>query len=214
MTDRQLGHDNRQRLPGAFAFLAAFLTWLGPGLSTHATTDAMTIAGIEIPLTLRAGEHTLVLNGAGQRRKMFVDAYIACLYILKPDHDPARILAADEPQAVIMHVTSDMMTRQRLTAALPKDLARAVGGDLDPIRARTGQLLEMFDQEVSSGDVFTLIYLSEQGTQIWHNEQFKGNIEGLDFKQALFGIWLSENPTQNSLKQDLLSRDLPDPSAD
>ena len=75
---------------------------------------------------------------------------------------------------------------------------------MDAIRPQTERLLTMFDQEVASGDVFKMVYVPGDGTQIWHNERFKGRIEGLRFKQALFGIWLSDNPTQESLKKKLL----------
>lgn len=157
---------------------------------------------------LRVGEHELALNGAGMRRKVFVDAYIACLYLAERDDDPIRILQADEPQAVVMHITSDLVTRDRLTRSLPKDLARSTGNDLASIRPEADLLLSMFDQEVTSGDVFKMVYLPGEGTRVWHNGELKGRIEGLAFKQALFGIWLSPNPTQKSLKKKLLELEL------
>lgn len=169
--------------------------------------SATTIAGIEIPETLDAGEHTLYLNGAGMRKKLFIDAYVACLYVPEPETDPERILNADEPQAVIMHITSKMVTRERLTASLPKDLRRSTDSDLDSIRPQVDLLLAMFDGEVAPGDTFKLIYLPGKGTRVWHNDRLRGTIEGLDFKRALFGIWLSEKPTQESLKSDLLRAD-------
>jgi len=164
----------------------------------------MTIAGIDIPETLSVGDHTLVLNGAGLRKKLFVDAYVACLYLADHDRDPQRILDADEPQAVIMHVASELVTRKRLTDSLPRDLRRSTGNQLESIRSQTDQLLAMFDDEVAAGDVFRMVYLPGTGTQVWHNERLKGTIEGLEFKRALFGIWLSEQPTQPSLKLALL----------
>lgn len=174
-------------------------------VATTPAAVATTIAGIEIPETLRAGEHSLLLNGAGMRQKMFIDAYVACLYVSEPDNDPERILAADEPQAVIMHITSTLVTRERLTASLPKDLRRSTDDDLDSIRPQVDLLLAMFDREVARGDTFRLVYLPRKGTEVWHNDRIKGTIEGLDFKRALFGIWLSERPTQKSLKRELLN---------
>jgi len=67
----------------------------------------------------------------------------------------------------------------------------------------------MFEGEIVPGDTFRLIYLPGKGTQVWHNDRFKGAIEGHDFKRALFGIWLSENPAQESLKDELLRADPP-----
>jgi len=208
-----LNHDMNESENAAIAvrrrrtgWLAALLTTM-MAVATAPVVVATTIAGIEIPDTLDAGEHTLLLNGAGMREKLFIDAYIACLYVPEPDTDPVRILTADEPQAVIMHITSGMVTRERLTASLPKDLRRSTGNDLDSIRPQVDLLLTMFDGEIAPGDTFRLIYLPGEGTQVWHNDRLKGAIEGLDFKRALFGIWLSEKPTQESLKSDLLRAD-------
>lgn len=215
MTDLTTGvpTDVQPRVFG-LATLPVVLAALVLALVPLAPARALSIAGIEIPETLEVGDHVLRLNGAGLRRKMFVEAYVACLYVPQPETDSQRILAADEPQAVIMHITSNLVTRERLTAGLPRDLARSTDNNMKPIRTRSKRLLAMFDSEVTSGDVFRLIYLPGQGTQVWHNDAFKGSIDGLDFKQALFGIWLSEKPTQNSLKQDLLSPDQTDQTAD
>jgi hypothetical protein len=36
------------------------------------------------------------------------------------------------------------------------------------------------------------------------NDVVKGKIPGFDFKQALFGIWLSDKPVDETLKKHLL----------
>jgi len=195
----------REREPGAVMALLRTLLVLLPAVPLATTTVAeTTVAETIIPATLQAGEHRLKLNGAGMREQLLVGAYIACLYLTEPSADAPRILAADEPQAVSMHVNSNLLTRQRLIATLPKDLKQSTGGDFGRFRAKTDQLLAMIDQEVVRGDVFRLIYLPDTGLQIWHNDRLKGVIEGLDFKRALFGIWLSERPTQSSLKRAML----------
>jgi len=194
---------NARRLrPSVSALLLAVLT-----IASAPSAPGMTIDGIDIPETLCVGDHTLVLNRAGMREKMFVDAYVACLYLPESDNDPERILAADEPQAVIMHINSDLVTRKRLTAAVPRDLRRSTGKDFDSIRPQTEKLVAMIDGNVAAGDVFRFVYLPGEGTRVWHNDQSKGVLKGVDFKRALFGIWLSESPTQKSLKRDLLRGD-------
>lgn len=199
----KVGRDVQRRRSRWLAKLLATLM----ALATTPSAVATSIGGIEIPDTLDAAEHTLRLNGAGMRRKLFIEAYVACLYVPEPNTDAERILSADEPQAVIMHITSGMVTRERLTTSLPKDLRRSTDDDLESIRPQVDLLLAMFDGEIAQGDTFRLIYLPDNGTQVWHNDIMKGVIEGLDFKRALFGIWLSEKPTQESLKSDLLRAD-------
>ena len=38
------------------------------------------------------------------------------------------------------------------------------------------------------------------------NDVFKGKILGKDFKKAFFGIWLSDKPIDQKLKNDLLGK--------
>lgn len=160
---------------------------------------------IAVPRTLEVGPHKLVLNGAGIRQQMFVDAYLACLYVLEPGDDAQQILDADQPQAITLHMTSDMVNGKRLEDSALAGLKRSTGGNLEPIRAEIDQLRAMFDAEVRKGDVFTLAYLPDQGLSIHHNERYVGTIRGKRFARALFGIWLSERPVQKSLKRELLN---------
>lgn len=178
--------------------LLAVLVWISPA-------RAMTLGDIEIPPDIQVGEQTLVLNGAGMREKMFVDAYVACLYLAERDGDPDHIMTADDPQAIVLHVTSGWVTTERLAKGLVKDLKKATEGNMAPIRSQTNRLLEMLAaREIAKGDMIKLAYQPDEGLEIWHNERRLGVVKGVEFKQALFGIWLSDRPTQNSLKLRML----------
>jgi hypothetical protein len=54
--------------------------------------------------------------------------------------------------------------------------------------------------------VFVLSYLPSSGVLVHKNGKQKGRIAGNEFKQALFGIWLSDRPVDESLKQAMLGR--------
>lgn len=175
------------------------------------SAHAMDIKDIDIPDSLEVGESTLVLNGAGMREKMFFDIYVACLYLQKPEDDPESVLAADRPQAITLHMTSELVTNERLKKATLKGLRKSTNNNIEPIRPQIDQLLSMFEKgQVAEGDVFRLAYLPGRGLRIFHNDELLGTIEGLRFKTALFGIWLSRNPAQESLKREMLSTAEPD----
>jgi hypothetical protein len=57
---------------------------------------------------------------------------------------------------------------------------------------------------VAVDDVFEFIYLPESGLDVIRNSKHLDTIEGLDFKKAFFGIWISDNPVQKSLKKAML----------
>jgi hypothetical protein len=54
-------------------------------------------------------------------------------------------------------------------------------------------------------DVYNLIYNpADASVYVYKNDELKGTVPGIDFKIALFGIWLSNNPVDEQLKKDLL----------
>ncbi|HMP05316.1 MAG TPA: chalcone isomerase family protein, partial [Lacipirellulaceae bacterium] len=59
---------------------------------------------------------------------------------------------------------------------------------------------------IVKGDVFDLVYLPARGVTVLKNGQRVGAIQGLAFKQALFGIWLSNRPADESLRVALLGK--------
>ncbi|MCK5734042.1 MAG: chalcone isomerase family protein, partial [Candidatus Latescibacteria bacterium] len=63
-----------------------------------------------------------------------------------------------------------------------------------------------FRDKINKNDVYDLIYIPGKGTEVHKNEKFYSLTEGLPFKQALFGIWLCENPAQKSLKKEMLGK--------
>ena len=62
----------------------------------------------------------------------------------------------------------------------------------------------MFSDAIKVGDKFILVYVPEKGVVFYKNGEKKGVIEGYDFKKALFGIWLGDNPVDEGLKKGLL----------
>ncbi len=48
------------------------------------------------------------------------------------------------------------------------------------------------------------MYVPEKGVVVFKNGKIQPIIEGLEFKKALYGIWLGEEPADDDLKEDLL----------
>ncbi|MGB0368446.1 MAG: chalcone isomerase family protein, partial [Flavobacteriales bacterium] len=60
--------------------------------------------------------------------------------------------------------------------------------------------------EIVEGNVFDIIYVPGTGVESYKNGQLEGTIEGMDFKKALFGIWLGEKPADGDLKEAMLGK--------
>jgi hypothetical protein len=160
---------------------------------------------VELPARLTVGQQELVLNGSGAREQYFLDMYTAGLYLAQPGAAPAEIIAADAPMSIRIVITSRFVSQEKLVASLQDGLAASTGGQLEPIRDQTQQFRQCFADQIASGDVFDLVYLPGRGVIVLKNGTNKGTVAGLEFKRALFGIWLGERPVDDGLKQALLA---------
>jgi hypothetical protein len=82
----------------------------------------------------------------------------------------------------------------------------ATKGNPEPIKSQIEEFISVFKEKIEKNDIFELIYLPAKGLEVYKNGEFKSRIEGLAFKQALFGIWLSDKPAQKSLKEEMLGK--------
>ncbi len=164
------------------------------------------IAGINLPDVLETGQTTLVLNGAGVRTKFFLDLYVGGLYLQQKSANPEKIIAADEPMAIRLHIISSMITSEKMEKATREGFTKATGGNIAPIHAQIETFISVFREKIQEDDIYDLMYLPGTGTEVYKNSDRKSLMQGLAFKQALFGIWLSDKPAQKSLKKKMLGK--------
>jgi hypothetical protein len=167
---------------------------------------AVEIGDVQIPDNLTIQNHTLVLNGAGFRKKWFVKVYVGGLYLLGKSQDQTKIIEADEPMAVTLHMVYDGVTSKKMTDSMSEGFKNATDGKLDTLKERIEQFNGFFSEEIKDKDIFQMIYLPGEGVRVLKNDQELGRIEGLDFKQALFGIWLCDKPADKGLKTKMLGQ--------
>ena len=93
-----------------------------------------------------------------------------------------------------------------MTSAINEGFERSTQGKTQAIETEIQQLITEFQSGVEKKDRFDFTYLTGVGTLVSKNGEQKTTIKGLPFREAFFGIWLSDNPIQKSLKADLLSQ--------
>lgn len=169
-----------------------------------APVSALTVEGVDIPETYSAMDTELKLNGAGTRSKWFMDLYVGGLYVPESIDDGQAVINADEPQAITLHIISGMITSDRMTEATMEGFKNATDGDLSAIRDDVDQFMSVFAEEIKEGDVFDLVYLPSEGVRVLKNGEVRDTVGDLEFKKALFGIWLSDKPAQKELKASML----------
>ena len=165
-------------------------------------TAQPTLAGV--PGKLRVGNTELQLNGSGYRKKNLFTLYEGALYLQKPSRDAEAIIKADAPMAIRIQITSGFVSQQKMWDALKAGFQNATGGNANLIDSQIQDLRQCLNEPINKNDVFVFSNLPGRGVSIEKNGMLKDRIAGAEFKQALFGIWLSERPADEDLKQAML----------
>jgi hypothetical protein len=175
-------------------------------LVTATASAQMKVGGITLPATENYSDQTLVLNGAGVREKLWIDLYAAGLYLDQKTKNASEVLNADKPMAIKLHIVSKLITSDKMVDAVTEGFEKSTNGNVAPIQDRIETILGFFKEDIKKNDVFDLVYLpSKGGVVAYKNGQEKGLIKGKDFKKALFGIWLSNRPADDGLRDELLA---------
>ncbi|HPC81876.1 MAG TPA: chalcone isomerase family protein [Thermoanaerobaculaceae bacterium] len=183
------------RVAGAFLLAATLAAGAG----------AAELAGVSLPDAVQAAGSTLKLNGAGVRKKVIVKVYVGGLYLVTPRTDPAAILAADEPRQMIMHFVYKEVEAAKVTEAFREGFAGNSAAALPALQARLDAFCALWPA-MRSGDRAVMTYVPGDGTTLAVNGTVLGKIEGKDFADALFAVWLGPKPADASLKAGLLGK--------
>ncbi len=181
-------------------------TFLAGGLVlVAAAAGAMELAGVTMPDTHTINGTTLKLNGMGVRKKLFVKVYVGGLYLAKPSHDAAAILAADEAKEVAMHFLYSKVGKDKLVEAWREGFAANSAASLPALQARLDEFCALWP-DMKSGEEAFVTYLPGTGTTLVLNGKQVGVIPGKDFADAMFAVWLGAKPADAGLKAGMLGQ--------
>ena len=166
--------------------------------------QAMEIGGVTLPETMIVGGEELILNGAGFRKKAFFKIYVGALYLTSEESDPQVIIDNDEPMAIRMHFTHKGVSPQKLIKSWNDGFMNATGGNTDPLLDEIDTFNSYFIDEAKKGDIYDFVYTPDGGLSITLKGEHMGTIPGVQFKKALFGIWLGDKPADKGLKEGML----------
>jgi len=169
-----------------------------------APVSAANIAGVNMPEHMQYAGKTLVLNGAGVRKKLFMNIYVGGLYLTTKNKDADAIMNADKPMSIRLVITSDLISPTRLKSTTMAGFKTVMNGDITPLKNEITQLLNAFDKGVSAGDVYELVNVPGSGVHVMRNGQRVETIRSHFFKKTLFGIWLSKKPVHAGLRARML----------
>jgi hypothetical protein len=164
------------------------------------------LGGVKVPYIFKTDETTLLINGAGIREKYFMDMYVGTLYLKAKSADASKIINADEAMCIHLNIVSGMITSEKMIKAVDEGFVNSTNNNTAPLAAKIKQFKDVFNAKINKGDVFDIVYESAKGLVILKNSKPAATITGLDFKKALFGIWLGNKPADEDLKEKMLGK--------
>lgn len=163
--------------------------------------EAAEIEDIPFPRVVTVDEDPLPLFGLGLLRyRVLFRGYVGGLY-LPPDATPAQTFE-DVPKVLELYYFWDIAGRMFGEAA-DEHLRRTQKPEtLAPLRARLERLHRLYE-DVEVGDRYRLTYLPGKGMTLAHNGKELGTIEGADFANVYFSIWLGTEPLNEAFRDQM-----------
>ncbi|KLT71167.1 MULTISPECIES: chalcone isomerase family protein [Flavobacterium] len=187
--------------------LLALTLLLSLQFSTVSAQSQLDVNGVTVPRKIDFQNKSLQLNGAGGRSKMWTEVYVQALYLSQLSQDPKFIIDSDTEMAIRIEITSSLVSSNKLTKAMNAGFEKSAGNNFEELRPRIEDFKKLLSDVITEKDVFILAYNPfDQTINVYKNEVLKGKIPGFDFKKAFFGIWLSDKPVDETLKNNLLGK--------
>ncbi len=175
-------------------------------ISAFSVSAQKKLAGIEIPVKVNFNETNLELNGAGIRSKYFMDMYVGGLYLSTPNNNGIVIMNEDKIMAIKLHIINSLITTKRMIEAVDEGFKKSTKGKQAELKAEIDKFKAVFSPEIKENDVYDFVYIPAKGTVIYKNNKPSITIKGIEFKKALFGIWLCSEPADSGLKAAMLGK--------
>ena len=183
-------------------------TLLAASLVLPSYVLAAELAGVNVPDKVTLAESSLLLNGAGVRKKMLFEVYVASLYVTAKTGDAAAIIHSTTPRRMQLTMLRNVEGASLYQALLDGLQSNLTAAQLKELSSKVAELEKVFVEikSANKGDVIVLDFLPGQGSRVMVRGRVVGLIEGDLFASALLSIWLGKAPVSEDLKKSLLGK--------
>jgi len=171
---------------------------------SSAAGETRTLKGVTMPASITLEGRTLGLNGMGLRTKIVFKVYVGGLYLEKNSGNGMEIAASEQLKRMEL-VFLRGVTGADVAEAIIKGFENNAGAALPALKARMTKFAALIPN-VKSGDRLVFIYRPGAGLEVQANGKTAGSIDGKDFSDTLFKVWLGEKPADKALKAGLLGQ--------
>lgn len=165
-------------------------------LSAGPVASETQIAGVTLPGAARIGGHELALRTCGVREALWIDHYVAALYL--PGDAPPTVAVQDAAQPKLLRV--EIVNAAFLPPAIPERWQRA----LSSLPQEKRSALRVAYDRLRAGDVVTLSFIPERGTAIQINDRVVAAVPDHGLIDAVLLAWAEREPVDLKLQQVML----------
>ncbi|GAB7126595.1 chalcone isomerase family protein [Silvimonas sp. JCM 19000] len=178
------------------------------GLSLTTAAHALEVEGQQVPEHAEVNGQSLLLDGAGLRKKVIFDVYVAALYTSAKTADGAAVINGTSARRMELKMLRGVGASTMHESFVEGLEANTTDAQLAAIKPRVSQLEKIFAdvKKVEKGDLITLDFIPGTGTKVSVRGKAYPVIPGDDFASAMLSIWLGQKPVQNDLKAALLGK--------
>jgi hypothetical protein len=185
--------------------MKATLSAVALSLMLSVPAFAKEVAGVTYPETATVEGKELKLNGAGIRTKVVFKVYTAGLYVESPSKDGAQIISSDQIKRVRMYMLRDL-DKKTIGEALADGFKKNAGAKMAELQPKLDSFIAAIP-DLKKGDELTLTYVPGQGSTVQSKSGQQMTVEGKDFSDALFSIFVGKHPVDGGLKDGMLGKD-------
>jgi hypothetical protein len=156
------------------------------------TASAASVAGVNLPDTIDASGHKLVLNGAALRKKLFIKVYVGGLYLSSKQNNAAAIITADAPRRQVMHFLFDV-DKGKMAEAWEEGLEQNTPNASPEVKTAF-KTLSTWMEDMEKGQKIVLTYVPGTGTTVEVNGKNKGTLGGKAVADAILNTWIGPDP--------------------
>jgi len=153
---------------------------------------AATVAGVNMENSVAVGQQSLVLNGAGLRKKFIVKVYVGGLYLPAKNGNSTAIMASDTPRRMVMHFLYSV-SKDQMCDAWSEGLEDNTPNASAEVKGSFKTLCSLMEA-IPKGNRLVLTYVPGTGTTVEVNGKMKGTLPGKATADAILCTWLGAKP--------------------
>jgi hypothetical protein len=178
---------------------------LATALAVAGSAGAATVAGVNVPESATLGGQTLVLNGAGLRKKYAVaKVYVGALYLPSKTNNADAALASGSAKVTMAFLRD--VDHDKLAEAWHEGFAgNNAPADVAKHKADLDRFVSMFS-DVEEGQLVEVDFATGAGVSVAIAGKAKGAVANDEFAKLVLRIWLGPKPPSDDLKAGMLGK--------